>query len=430
MRRSRKANPLLNLRNSMPATDLKPEQFRGYPPEARKLVTNDLAALQRLPLSFLPSLLREVMDYDFKFPAERKGIEKELANLSSLSAEQTKDWFEAFAQIRLSPQLEQFDWINAPAQFVEQLSAYLWTTHQLDAFRVAALAYAERLRAAVPPEPPAMPRLGITVIGQSVITTEEPLFRKLRPHGVYYSRVQPENGLKQLLEAVRARAEAHPAVYGHWYIDGGQEAAHDPSLTCVSYHALGPARAALSSKIRVEIERPGMGPETLRTLLAQMRPADLGLNEGAVQGTNGNAVESGNAVLDRFQVKLLTEGSGTQIFSTTFAQWAAREALRRAQPLTLLVRFAPRQRQKPMNEMLSAGTDKRVELDSMGSLVDADMGAYYNWLNQQRLPGAEQSSFLVWFENHSEAVAIGPSMPRGTASTSPTDLQNLISWMA
>jgi hypothetical protein len=135
-------------------------------------------------------------------------------------------------------------------------------------------------------------------------------------------------------------------------------------------------------------------------------------------------------VLDRFRVKLLTEGSGTQIFSTTFAQWAAREALRRAQPLTLLVRFAPRQRQKPMNEMLSVGTDSGAELDPLGSLVDADMGAYYNWLNQQRLTGAEHSSFLVWFENHGEAVAIGPSMPRGTESTSPTDLQKLISWMA
>jgi hypothetical protein len=395
--------------------DLKPEQFTGYPPEARKLVTNDLAALQRLPLSFLPSLLREVIDYDFKFPAERKALERELANLSALSPEQAKDWFGGFEQIRLSKPLEQFDWVNAPAQFVEQLSAYLWTTHQLDAFRLAALAYAERLRAAVPPEPPAMPRLGITVIGQGVTTPQEPLFRKLRPHGVYYSRVQPENGLKQVLDAVDARAKAHPVAHGHWYIDGGQEADHDPSLTCVSYHALEPVRAALSNKIRVEIERPGMGPETLRTLLAQMRPADLGLVQAAV--------------LDRFHVKLLTEGSGTQIFSTTFAQWAAREALRRAQPLTLLVRFAPRQRQKPMNEMLSAGTDSGLELDPMGSLVDADMGAYYNWLNQQRLTGAERSSFLVWFENHNEAVAIGPSMPRGTESTTPADLQKLISWM-
>ena len=65
----------------------------------------------------------------------------------------------------------------------------------------------------------------------------------------------------------------------------------------------------------------------------------------------------------------------------------------------------------------------------VGSLVDADMGAYYNWLNQQRLAGAEQSAFLVWFENHGEAVAISPAMPRGTESTAATDLQQLLSWM-
>ena len=133
----------------MPLIELKPEQFSGYPPEARKLVTNNLAALERLPLSFLPSLLREAIDYDFKFPAERKALERELANLNSLSAGQIKDWFQGFAQIHLSSELEQFDWVNSPAQFVEQLSAYLWTTHQLDAFRLAALAYAERLRAAL-----------------------------------------------------------------------------------------------------------------------------------------------------------------------------------------------------------------------------------------------------------------------------------------
>jgi hypothetical protein len=81
-----------------------------------------------------------------------------------------------------------------------------------------------------------------------------------------------------------------------------------------------------------------------------------------------------------------------------------------------------------MNELLSE-TEGQTELDLAGSLVDADLGAYYTWINQQRLPGAEQASFLVWFENHSEAVAIGPSMPRGTESTSPTDLRQLLSWM-
>ena len=97
--------------------------------------------------------------------------------------------------------------------------------------------------------------------------------------------------------------------------------------------------------------------------MARLSPADLGITG------------KGDEVMNRFVVKLLTEGSGTQIFSTTFAQWTAREVLRRAQPLTLLVRFAPRQRQRPMNELLAAG-DSNPELDPTGSLIDADMGAY------------------------------------------------------
>jgi hypothetical protein len=400
--------------------ELKAENFSGYPPEARKLVVEHIAALRQLPPSFLPSLLREAIDYDFRFPAERRALERELVNLSSLSDSQLKEWFQGFEQIKISSQLQNSDWVNSPAAFVEQLSAYLWTTHQLDVFRAAALDYAARLQAAAPPEQRAMPRLGITIVGQGVDAYDEPLFRKLRPHGAYYTSVSAENGLKLLLDVAAARAKAHPAPYAHWYIDGGQEAPHDAALTCVSYHALEPARAGLYAKLRTEIERPGMGPEALRTLLAQMRPADLGLG-GDASG------KTADAVLDRFQVKLLTEGSGTQIFSTTFAQWAARETLRRAQPLTLVVRFAPRQRQKPMNELLY-GAQESAELDFSGSLVDADMGAYYNWLNQQRLPGAEQSSYLVWFEGHNKAVAIGPSLPRGTESNASADLNQILSW--
>jgi hypothetical protein len=397
--------------------DLKAELFSGYPPEARKLAVDFLGTFQRLPLAFLPSLLREVIDYDFKFPAERSALQQELSNLRSLSPQQSTDWFRGFAEIQLSPKLEQFDWINAPAQFVEQLSSHLWTTHQLDAFRKASLDYADRLHAAVSPPSPGLPRLGIAIIGQGVDHHDEPLFRKLRPYGAYFSGVQGEGGVQHLLDVVAARAKSTPLPYGHWYIDGGLELSHSSGVTCVSYKALESARSALLARIQAETRKSGAGPESLRTLMAQMRPADLGF------------VASGDAVLDRFQVKLLTEGSGTQIFSTSFAQWAAREALRRAQPLTLLVRFAPRQRQKPMNELLSPSAQS-PELDFSGSLMDADMAAYYNWINQQRLPGSTQSQFLAWFENHGEAVAISPSMPRATVSNSAVTIPQLLSWMA
>jgi hypothetical protein len=395
--------------------DLKAEDFQKYRQDARKLAVNSFLALRRLPLSFLPNLLREIIDYDFKFPVERAALTKELDDLGTLSEAQRDDLFGPFARIALSSRLENLDWVNSPAQFVEQLSAHLWTTHQLDAFRVAANRYAEHLNAVTAAEGPSIPRLGISIIGQGVGSFDQPLFRKLRPHGTYFNRIKPDDGLRLLLDAVAARAKAQTVPYGHWYIDGGEAEEHNSSITCISYAALESVRAALLARVHAEIERPGMGPETLRTIMAGLRPMDLGMSVG-------------DEVLQRFQVKLLTEGSGTQLFSTSFAQWAAREALRRAQPMTLLVRFAPRQRQKSMNELLSS-IPGQPDVDVLGSLVDADLGAYYNWLNQQRLPGARDARFLVWLEGYKSALAIGPSMSRGTESESEGDLKKLLTWL-
>src|SRR5215471_15412392 len=399
----------------MPTRELRPEQFGGYPPEARKLAVENLRVLRALPLSFLPSLLRELIEYDYKFPAERNALDRELSNLNKLSEEDWKNWFGKFEQIQLSASLEKFDWINQPAQFVEQLSSHLWTTHQQDTFRKAATEYGDRLHEAVPPQEPVAPRLSIVIVGQGVSASDYPLFRKLRPHGALYTNVSPEGGLDTLLELAANRSKAHPEKYAHWYIDGGQENPYDPSLVCISYRALEPARNLLLAKMQKQSEAPGNGPENLRTVMASLRPGDLKLGQ------------AGDPVLSRFELKLLAEGSGTQIFSTTFAQWAARETQRRAQPLTLLVRFAPRQRQRPMSEMLAVSKET-PELDPAGSLVDADMGAYYTWLNQQRLTGATQASFLAWFEGHNTAIAIGPAVPRGTVSNSATDMKQLLNW--
>jgi hypothetical protein len=393
---------------------LQSDQFARYPQGAKKLALAHLEVFRQLPLSFLAALLRELIEYDYKFPAERSAIDKELANLSSLSSVQMKEWFHSFAALSLSSKLEDLDWVNQPAKFSEQESAYLWATHQLDAFRQAAIDYGNRLRSTVSDEPLPVQRLGIAVIGQGVASYDLPLFRNLRAHGTYFEQIKPDNGLELLLSAVEARAKSYPVAYGHWYIDGGQAAAQSSLLANVSYQALEPVRNNLLKYIQAQVTQPGMGPEELRSNLARLLPTDLGMDK------------AGASVLDRFQVKMFTEGSGTQIFSTTFAQWTTREALRRAQPLTLLVRYAPRQRQRPMNELLS-NPNANPELDPDGSLVDADMGAYYHWINQQRLEGAERSSFLVWFEGHSQALVIAPSLPRGTQSDSPMDLKQLLS---
>ena len=396
-------------------SQLKAENFAAYPPEGRALVAQHLDLLRQLPPILVPLLLREAVTYDWRFPVERNDLEAQLSYLNSLSNDRRDALLRAFNDFTLTPELKQIDWINTPSVFIEQLTAHLWATHQMDSFHNAADQYAKAWQASEKQSTAAIPRLGIVVIGKGVSSTDYPLFRKLRPHGVYFSNIAAQGGLHTILDIVTARAFAHPTPYGHWYIDGGNAEAIGSKVSTISYGALGPAREALLDRMQRIIQSGSGGPELLRTQLAQLKPSDLGL-----------ASEGDGGVLGHFQMNLLTEGSGTQIFATTFAQWAARETLRRAQPATLLVRFTPRQRQQPMNELLS-NKHLAAELDPQGSLVDADMAAYYTWLNQQRLSGSGDARFLAWFEEHEQGVAIGPSLPRGTVSSQPVTIEKILS---
>ena len=391
---------------------LTPESFAGYPPQARELAIRQIAILRRLPLAFVPLLLRELIVYDWKFPAERVDLDRQFRYLASLSPGLFQATMSAFAGLKVTRALEKVDWVNSPAVFSEQFSAHLWTTHQIDAFRAAAVDYVRKSSSSAPDPPMPTHRLGIAAIGQGVTKNDYLLFRKLRPRGVFYSQVKYTGGAKVLLDAVRSRAETHPVAYGHWYIDGGTPLAGAKGLTRVSYEELSSTRTLLQSRMQRTYEAPVFDPEAFRTMMAQIGPAEVGLS-------------SGDGALNRFQLSLLTEGSGTQVFSTTFVQWAAREALRRAQPLTLFVRFAPRQREKQMNELL-AEHQRPPDLDVQGSLVDGDMGAYYTWLNQQRLPGEEKSAFLAWFEDHGEAVVIAPGFEGGKQSPAPVEMAELV----
>jgi hypothetical protein len=396
----------------MLASELTAQSFASYPPEAREIAAKHIEALKSLPLGFAPLLLKELIVFDYRFPMERRDLERQLRYLESLDAGKLATAMEPFAKLRLTRELEQTDWVAKPAVFTEQLTAHLWTTHQIDAFRAAAVEYMDKATAAFPDEARPTHRVGIVTIGQGVRENSYRLFRKLRPQGTYFTRVQPGVGVSALAELVAKRAATHPEPYAHWYIDGGAPVATPPAIAKVSWAGLTPARASLQGRMQKIYEAPVWDPEAFRTKLAQIQPEEIGMKDAA------------DAALNRFQLSLLTEGSGTQIFATTFVQWAAREALRRAQPLTMLTRFAPRQREKGMNELL-AEAQKRTEFDPEGSLVDADMGAWYTWLNQQRLHGAEKSNFLAWFEGHSEAVAVGPAFAKGSVSDEPVELAAL-----
>jgi hypothetical protein len=82
-----------------------------------------------------------------------------------------------------------------------------------------------------------------------------------------------------------------------------------------------------------------------------------------------------------------------------------------------------------MNEMF-AGPADTVDADCAGSLIDADFGAYYTWINLNRLESAETASFIAWSEAYRQAIAIGPGFARGTEAPNSIALGRLLHMVA
>ncbi len=398
----------------MQPSKIKAADFGHYPPLARQLAIENLGILRQLSLVLAPLLLQEVSAYDWKFPAERQEIDAQFSYLGSLTPQELRDIMKPFAAIQVSSVLSDIDWITYPQVFSEQLSAALWATGQVEAFREASIQYVNAYHRLHPPLSPPVPRLTMVIIGQGVTIASFPLFRKLRPYGVYYSAIQPTNGRESLVRALTARANAHPMAYGHWCVDGGEP--NEPvatGVTSISYGGLKKLRLAVVEKMRT-LGRESGGPEGLQKMMRELDPSQFKDTDDAT-----------DPVMSRFRLSIFSEGSGTQFYSTTFAEWTARELFRRAQPLSALIRFAPRQVQLSFDEMI-LDQNGVVAVDPQGSLMDADIGAFYIWLNQRRLPENEKSVFLGWFEDHPEAVMIAPHGSPGTESHEQVSLDELL----
>jgi hypothetical protein len=401
----------------MKPEQMEPRSFSAYPTQGRELVLAHLPALRQTPLPLLPALLRDFQEYDWKFPTEQIEIANRIAFIERRPA-----CLAAFARIALIAKLEDLNWIDEPGRFIEELSAYLWSSHQIDDYSRIASDFVQQFRSAYPPPAPPQPRLLIVVVGRDASIPDFPLFERLRPHGCFYTHVAPHGAPQAISQILSQRIAKSAADCAHWYIDGGTPwpELSGAGLTRVDYPALAPVNRQIL-RYFLESIQSGSGPEVLRSRIARLTPADVEASEAA-----------GDPRLQHFAVSLFTEGSGTQIFSTSFVQWAAREALRRAQPETLCIRFAPRQRQQAFNTMVrvSSQTPGPAEVDPQGSLVDADMSAYYAWLELQRLSGAAEAHFVAWFENQSIAFAAGPGIKAGTESSEQIPITGILSHLS
>ena len=400
--------------NITPA-QLQPSAFAGYAPLARKFATQYLNLLRRLPLSICPSFLKQIQDLDTSFPAERSSLLWQCNSLEALPAAQLDQLLAPLATITLSPALQSSDWVHAPAPFIAQLTAHLWSTGQLDAFRAATRA----LFAAIPPQQNTAHRLAFIVLSRDLQPPPGPVLRKLAKHGTLLTSLNHDTARDDLWQLATAHAAASTSPYAHWYIDGGDPwpIAPPAHFTSVAYPSLDPLRRRVLERMESTLVTPGGGPEQMRDRLAAVSPTEL-----------GSALPTSDPVLARFYTELFTQSSGPQIFSTSFVQWAGRELARRAQPETVVLRYALRQAHRDLNQMFS--DDAKPGLDPAGSFRDAEMGAYYNWLEMRRVAATGKLTFVALIEAQSEAqptaVILSPNAPAGSTCTTPLSLRQAL----
>ena len=389
------------------------DDFSGYPPEGREVAISRLAVLREMPLALLPVFLVELKEYDWKFPVEQREIVARFAfvaaNPSSLSA---------FRRVSVPAEFQNSANVKDPQRFLAQLTARLWSSLQMDTYRKAADQFVATYQSTVKPPAPRHPRLVMICIGREAGVPANPLFQKLRGSGQIYTNVRADGATEALLSVLRSRAASDATPYAHWYVDGGSPlpASLPDGVTRLFYPELAPVNKQILA-IMMSCIRAGSGPEVLHVKLAEL-----------TREIPSAGKVTADARLQQFVVSLLTQGAGAQIFSTSFVQWATREILRRAQPTTILARYAPRQRQKPFNAMVKDALSAS-DVDPDGSLIDADMAAYYAWLELKRLPSADRDCFLVWFEGHPQTFVAAPGIPAGTTDGSQLSMVELLSKM-
>jgi hypothetical protein len=118
--------------------------------------------------------------------------------------------------------------------------------------------------------------------------------------------------------------------------------------------------------------------------------------------------------LRQFVIDLFLSGNGALIFSNSFVEWAASEALRRARPRVMVVRFGMRSKPKPFTSIAVFENQQRISSlpdvdDPENSAVDALILARYVWLSASRYPEQDRTICLCVSELRNTAYLIAPA---------------------
>jgi hypothetical protein len=216
-----------------------------------------------------------------------------------------------------------------------------------------------------------------------------------------------------LFTALRDAARLGP--HESWIVEAGEslhalcEAGAAGGIACatgLSYARLRAHRDALARSLYKKVLSGVSGPQELA---AYARELDLDPPRGALLHTD--------EVVRAFTREVLLSGNGTLLVDNTFVEWAAVQALKRAEPRLLVTRFGVRDKMKPFSSLLLFASPRPTDQvpiveDPFGSFIDVEQLSYYVWLNAEKSAAYRgKTLYLFLAEGVDELLAIRSDAP-------------------
>jgi hypothetical protein len=422
----------------------------GLTGEAATLAREHGEVLARLPATVHAFILVELQKWPLLFGPEQRYQRALLEHLSSLARRGLDQAVAGIGRIEADAGANRLGERN-PARFQDEAQALLrkrglsvaWRKEVDELFQKVDPALERQL---YPPDAPR--RLVVQIYGSGIAVQREKLWSRFTGGGLRVPlNLEGTNGTEQfLLELFGTREhgriapallagaiesapfetwliESHEALHALCDAKGGGTSAG--SLTGLSYDRLRPYRddltRALNRKIQSGVESPQAFAAYARSLHI-VPPA-------------GTLLYSADVLLAFVRDVLLT-GNGTLVMNNTFVEWAAVQALRRAQPRILVTRFGVRDRLKPFSSMVLFSQPRAsdripIAQDPIGSFVDVEQLSYYVWLNAEKNPAYRNKTLYIFLaEGVDEMLAIRSDVPATPSRLAPARLSDVYATMA
>jgi hypothetical protein len=392
--------------------------------EAATLVRAHDEVLRRLPATVHAFIVVDLQKWSTLFPAEQRYQRALLEHLSQTPADDLSRLAAGIARIETDAGLTRIS-ERDPGRFQDQAQAALRKQNLVTAWRREIDRFFQQIDPALearlyPPDTPR--RVVLQLYGDGIAVQPDKLWSRFRATG---TRIPLRlDGVKNSGHYLRAllggslfgalRRDPAFTPTDAWIIEShaalhdliSKETADARPPTGLSYDRLLPYRdslmRALFSKIQSGVESPQAFAAYARSLRLAPEPGVL-LNP--------------TEVVQTFVRDVLLTGNGTLFVNNTFVEWAAAQALRRAQPRVLVARYGVRDRLKPFSSLLLFSQPRTSDViplveDPVGSFIDVEQLAYYVWVHAEKSAAyRNRTLYLFLAENVPDMLAIRSDVP-------------------